>query len=243
MKKCNRYIAVANRVIASNIWLLDDGDGRRFLIDCGHSLERFALKRALWRARIRVNGDLDAVLLTHRHSDHAGNAAWLRDRFGCPVICHENDAPILSGKQPAPKLQRDLGTFYDKWMCRLEDRHPAICPVDDVYTDGPWRWGFTMYKAFGHTEGSSLLFHEPTRSLFSGDAILAGIPAQRIFEYLGLAVAAYSLDVKLCHRLTLDFLADPPPIDHLCSGHGPFIQRKTAQKLQGFWRKKAALVS
>ena len=234
MKMYDKHIGLAIAVVASNVWLLIDDEGRRFLVDSGFRPERTALMLGLWRAGVRRPGDLTAVLLTHRHSDHAGNAGWLRERFRCPVLCHENDAPYLSGeKRPGP-LKRGFGNFYDEFCCRVEDNHPVRLRVDETFGTGTWRYGFTIFPAFGHTEGSVLIHHEPTGTLFSGDALLSGFPPLRITEHFWLAVPAYSVDAAQCRRHVIHFLRDPPPLRRLCSGHGPFIGRQTADKLRNF---------
>src|SRR5208283_3860096 len=106
MKRIAPHLRQATTRIA-NIWLLEDSSGRKFLIDSGHPIERPALLANLWMAGIRSPGELTAILLTHRHSDHAGNAAWLRKRYGARVICHEYDAAALSGRVSAPPLVRE----------------------------------------------------------------------------------------------------------------------------------------
>ena len=116
----------------------------------------------------------------------------------------------------------------------MEDHHPARLWVDDVYDEGHWRWGFHVFPAFGHTEGSVLLYHEPTQVLFTGDALLTGIPPMRRSEVFQLAFAPYSIDRPLCHRLTLDLLADPPPLNGIASGHGPYVFERIGEKLAGF---------
>ena len=235
MKKYTQHIALAHHIIASNVWLLTDDQGRRFIVDTGPRAEKFTLRRQLHRAGLRRPGDITAVLLTHRHSDHADNAAWLRSTFGCPVCCHPNDAEILNGLKDPDPLRRGLGNALDEFLCGVEDARPSRCPVDETFTEGPWKWGFRIIPAFGHTEGSCMLYHEPTETLFSGDVLLAGIPPFRIWEKLGLAKHMYSIDVEQAHRRTLDFLADAPPVRYLCSGHGPFIGNNTARKLERFY--------
>src|SRR5581483_7199923 len=86
MLRIARNLWLADHVRISNVWMLEE-DSRRFLIDTGHPVERPTLRLELWRAGVRKKGDLAGVILTHRHSDHAGNARWLRERFQCPVIC------------------------------------------------------------------------------------------------------------------------------------------------------------
>jgi glyoxylase-like metal-dependent hydrolase (beta-lactamase superfamily II) len=65
-----------------NLWLLEEGDGWT-LVDCGIGNEQ---TRALWaqlfEGRVKA---ARRVLLTHYHPDHAGNAAWLCERFGAEL--------------------------------------------------------------------------------------------------------------------------------------------------------------
>ncbi len=204
----------------ANVWLLTDAEGHNFLIDTGHRLERHALARSLRRAGIE-RGGLTAVLLTHRHSDHAGNAAWLRDELGCGVICHAADAATLSDGAPVARLAGRGANPIVETLCEVEDRFPARSPIDEVYDEGQWRWGFEVIPAAGHTAGSALLFHEPTGSLFTGDALLSGFPVQRFRARLSLAIPAFSEDARACHRAVLAFLAEERPCQTLCAGHGP----------------------
>ncbi len=230
-------LAHARKIIISNVWLLTDDQGHRFVVDTGYPLERPKLRRFLRRSGVEGAGDLAGVLLTHRHSDHAGNAAWMRETYHCPVICHENDAPFLTGERTPPKLQRGLGNAWDRFACTIEDTLPSVCPVDETFSEGSWRYGFSIYPAFGHTEGSVLLYHEPTKTLFSGDALLTGLPPFRSIEYLQLAVAAYTPELESCHAHVLRFLENPPDILRICSGHGPLVDRHASQKLLRFAEK------
>ena len=67
-----------------NLWLLEDGDGW-LQVDTGLGN---APTRALWE---KIFADkigakpLRRVLVTHYHPDHAGNAAWLCERFDAPL--------------------------------------------------------------------------------------------------------------------------------------------------------------
>jgi glyoxylase-like metal-dependent hydrolase (beta-lactamase superfamily II) len=168
-----------------NLWLLEHA-GSRFLIDTGHALERPSLLAELMvQGGIHGPGDLTAILLTHRHGDHAGNAAWMRKRFGARVYCHENDAAALQGRsvpsagaddRSREGARRRKRRLHERWLAAYEDRAPAFCEIDGVYAEGAWQWGFQVIPTPGHTEGSAMLYHEPTRTLFSGDALLVGPP-------------------------------------------------------------------
>jgi len=215
----------------SNVWIFADGEGHRFLVDTGHRLERSALASSLRAAGIE-RGGLTAVLLTHRHSDHAGNAAWVREHWRCPVICHPDDARTLSGMEPASKLARRGATPIHETLCRVEDRFPARSPVDDVLADGESRWGIEVISAKGHTAGSVLLLHAASRTLFTGDALLSGAPVQRFIAKLTLAIPAYSEDVDACHGAVLGFLEQRRSIETLCTGHGPLLRRRVPALLR-----------
>lgn len=240
MKKLTPHIALATGVKIANTWLLTDSSDRRFLVDTGYFTDRPALAAHLWLAGVRRRGDLSAVLLTHRHSDHAANASWLREKFDCPVICHEKDAPFLLGEQVPPRMAIGRAPVYQEWLNLFEDRFPARTVVDEVYHDGNWKWGFHVVPAPGHTEGSVMLVHEPTETLFSGDNILAGIPPLRAVEHLSLAAPGFSQDTELCNGHVLRFLKELPSIQTLCSGHGPIVSKNTGQKLKQLFERCSA---
>lgn len=233
MWKCSDHVGLAAAAVVSNVWLLEAGGGKRFVVDTGHAAERGVLAASLWRSGVRRSGDLTAVLLTHRHTDHAGNAKWLARRFDCPLVCHENDAPFLNGEADPKPLRRGIGSPVDELLCGFEDRWPIRCPVDETFAEGPWKHGLTVFEAFGHTEGSCLIYHEPTRTLFTGDALLTGLAVTR-WPRMYLAVPCYSVDVEQCHRLTTAFLEQAPPIDGLCAGHGPYLKGGVNEKLRRF---------
>lgn len=230
MQQVASRLSLAHRMFISNVWLLENRAGQRFVVDTGHVLERLTLRRALWNAGVRGRGDLAAVILTHRHSDHAGNAAWMRRTFDCPVVVHRLDAPFLDGTTKPPRM-KSTGWVHDRLLCHIEDRFPARCVVDEVYDAGEFRWGFRVFHAPGHTEGSSMLHHEETATLFSGDVLLTGVPPLRRLEWLHLAVAAYSSDVERCHAAVRDALRELPRTETVAAGHGPAVLRHAHDKL------------
>jgi glyoxylase-like metal-dependent hydrolase (beta-lactamase superfamily II) len=61
-----------------NLWLLQDEDGWT-VVDTGIGN---ANTRALWDRIFSRFRNVKRVILTHYHPDHAGNAAWICERFG-----------------------------------------------------------------------------------------------------------------------------------------------------------------
>jgi glyoxylase-like metal-dependent hydrolase (beta-lactamase superfamily II) len=236
MKETEANIRVLSLATISNAWLLRDARGRQFLIDTGDPFERPLVNAALHRAGVAKPGDLTAILLTHRHRDHAGNAAHLRERYRCPVVAHVDDAPYLEGEARPPRMSDRPLPPLDKILCAMEDLSPARCPVDEVYQEGKWKWGFEVHVVGGHTTGSVMLYHRPSRTLFSGDAILVGYPPLRLFDQLRMALPEYSVDVALCRRNVRAFLDNAPPIERLCSGHGPLLEKNVEKKLHSLRR-------
>ena len=80
--------------------------GARIMVDCG-----FAVKEAEARLqRLGIAPDsLDAILVTHEHSDHLGGVARYARRHGTPVwITHgtfkawkDPEVPVVAALQPA----------------------------------------------------------------------------------------------------------------------------------------------
>ena len=66
---------------SGNALLVESGE-TRILLDCGFNLRE--VKRRLARLELEP-GDLDAILITHEHEDHAGGVARLARRYSIPV--------------------------------------------------------------------------------------------------------------------------------------------------------------
>lgn len=64
------------------------------LIDTGFAHKRAELEAMLAQAGC-VGGMLKLIILTHGDVDHAGNAAYLRDQYGAPIVIHPKDVGMV----------------------------------------------------------------------------------------------------------------------------------------------------
>lgn len=203
----------------SNVYLLDGGRGDRFLVDTGHWTERAALVLALRRAGLRAS-ELAGVLLTHRHSDHAGNAGWLQRRFGVKVYAHRADAEILDGTRPPPRMERGEGSFAAGLLAAVENRWPARARIDRALDEGDRIGSLEVHWVPGHTEGSVFYRHAATRALLSGDTLLTAIPPLVYREGLALPYPTFTRDMQQAIESIRAFHARGIEYDHLLPGHG-----------------------
>ena len=212
-----------NRVLVSNVFLVDAGREGRFLVDTGHRAERWVLLRELARAGC-APGELAGVLLTHRHSDHAGNAAFLRQRFGVKLYAHRQDAEVLEGTAPRPLLIRGGEPVIEGVLARIEDHFPSryTC-VDRHLEDGDEVAGLEVHWVPGHTLGSAFYRHAPSGCLFTGDMLLNAAPPLTLRPGLRGPYPTFSDDMKRAHASLHAFQARGASYDVVLSGHGPAL--------------------
>ncbi|TFH18771.1 MBL fold metallo-hydrolase [Candidatus Bathyarchaeota archaeon] len=82
-----------NYFFGVNCYLLKTEFGY-FLIDTGITKTRDELEKALNEAGCKL-GDLKLIILTHGHTDHVGNAVYLRDKYGAKIAMHCGDLRMV----------------------------------------------------------------------------------------------------------------------------------------------------
>lgn len=133
-------------------------DERPVLVDTGVPS---SLRPLLWSlARNRVlSRDLSLILLTHRHSDHPGNAAALQELAGVPVAIHRADAAALHSGRNGRLVPTDLvGRLALPLMALGSVRLARPCQPDVLLEDGfdltPFGVHGSVLHTPGHTAGS-----------------------------------------------------------------------------------------
>jgi glyoxylase-like metal-dependent hydrolase (beta-lactamase superfamily II) len=167
-----------------NFYLIEDR-GKLLLIDAGTPKDWNLLARTVTSLGRRLD-DLEAVLLTHAHSDHVGFAEHARIDAAAPVWVHQADAEQAKGTKPGKNDGRMVSYLFKSEFYRtvwsLARRGALkIIPVEEVstYADGetldlPGRP--EVIHAPGHTPGACALLLEDRRVLMSGDVLLTKNP-------------------------------------------------------------------
>jgi glyoxylase-like metal-dependent hydrolase (beta-lactamase superfamily II) len=208
-----------------NFYLIEDG-GKLVLVDAGAPRDWDLLVRGL-PAVGRGLGDLDAVLVTHAHSDHTGFAERARSTASAPVWVHQADAAVAKGAKPGKNDGRASAyllrvEFYRTLFSLARRGATRLVPIREVSTfaDGetlelPGRP--RVVHAPGHTPGCAALLLEGRRVLLTGDVLATRNP---LTGRVGPQIMPSGLnrDTPMALR-SLDTL-DGIPADVLLPGHG-----------------------
>ncbi len=141
------------------------------LVDTGTPGASGALLAAL-RDVGRDPSDVGRILLTHRHADHAGNAAELARVTGATVHVAPLEAPFVRDgvEQPRPAPATPLGHALVPYVKVALPWALPPTPVEESLVDGAAVGPFRVVATPGHTSGHVSLLWEERGLLFAGDA-------------------------------------------------------------------------
>jgi len=156
---------------------------------------------------------LAAIILTHRHFDHTGGAAELMSKFSTEVFASPPEAKCLvEGDQ----MTTGAASFGGR-----------LVPIPAE----PLRYGerfdigdgdLLALHSPGHTEGAICLYHEKSKSLFTGDVVFCGGSVGR----WDLSTGDYAQLVQSLEKLnTLE-------VENLYPGHGPYSEGDAMEHLK-----------
>jgi glyoxylase-like metal-dependent hydrolase (beta-lactamase superfamily II) len=214
-----------------NSYAFTESDGSVTLIDCGTKRAPAAIVRALAAMGKHAN-DVQRIVLTHAHSDHAGGAAAMLDTSAAPgVSAHRDEVEYLTAgrRPPLDPNAPAVGIFS-----RLIRGGFAPVPVVDPFADGdllPVGGGVRVHHTPGHTPGHVSLLHEESGVLITGDAIF------NMRSKMSWPVAAFCTSVPL-NKQSAAVFAD---LDYRIAAftHGPEIRDGAREAVRGFLRKNA----
>jgi len=168
------------RVLAgrSNVFLFSKGD-KNILVDTSPASRWKKLDRRLKGLGV---DRLEALILTHTHYDHAGNAARLQDKYKTKVIVHRSEGSFLArGEAIVPKGTNFLGRLLiDHLGRKLAPRlHCPPCPpdilVDDVLPLAGFGFNARIVHTPGHSPGSQSVVVDDEIAIV-GDAMFGVFP-------------------------------------------------------------------
>lgn len=130
--------------------------------------------------------DLDRIIITHHHPDHAGSAAELKAATGAPVMAHRDDAELMAQGiakraelSPSPGL---LNRILFRFLLKNVPTEIAPCEADETWLDDQqfgWHGGLQVIHTPGHTAGHlSLLWQQHGGVLLAAD-VAVNIPKLR----------------------------------------------------------------
>jgi glyoxylase-like metal-dependent hydrolase (beta-lactamase superfamily II) len=142
------------------------------LIDTGLPTHADDIQRLLGKLGIR-RGGLDAILLTHRHLDHAGSAEHLRRAYDAPVLIHAADAEAVRGQDRLSPVHGLAGLALGPLVSVLDHRLFRFQPCEQLTVledGGRLDTDFSLVHLPGHTPGHSGWRYAPGNVVFCGDA-------------------------------------------------------------------------
>ena len=136
----------------SNAFLLMDD--KPILIDSGSPGDLPALERKLQKTGITL-AEIELLVLTHAHFDHAGNAAAIRQRSGCKVVAHEAErAYVENGKNAVIAPYNFMAKLINPFMNIPFAATEVDIAVKDPIDLNPYGANAQIIPTPGHTPGS-----------------------------------------------------------------------------------------
>lgn len=226
--------------VTSNVYVFDTD--RTLLIDTGSKMSKGELGTKLARLDITLD-EVDEVLLTHWHPDHAGLASTLYREAGSVVYVHKDDVSLVRrGPDAWERLHARQRECLRVWGVPSDERETAMCLLEDerdrpeVPDPSPFSGGFevtngeTTYRAVhtpGHTAGSTSFAVDcgDDSLLFTGDALLPGYTPN-----LGGSDLRVTEPLKQYLRTLVEMHSTA--YDRVYPGHGPPISDPNARILE-----------
>ena len=195
-----------------NAYLIDD----HVLVDTGMPHQR---RRVL---RLLRDREIDRIVLTHAHVDHAGTVAGVSAEKGAEVLCGAADlADLAAGVSPPINLGRLMIPVQRAFVRYRGLRASPLHDGDEV------GGGFVAVQTRGHSPGHHSLWRERDGVLISGDALMGISTRGRTGVFRPMA--SMRPDEESANRAVLRLAELRPKV--IAFGHGPPLIDDAARQL------------
>ena len=146
-------------VFVVSIWLVESS-GRFYVIDTGmRGMEKYAVQYLLPQ-------NIEAIFLTHGHSDHISGLPYLNQHFGeLPTLISEKEFPYISGQKPFPNRKHSEKLIFDP---------SDFMTFESLEADRLLREaGLKVLFSPGHSPGHVSYYHKEDQLIIAGDLFTA----------------------------------------------------------------------
>lgn len=162
-----------NYFFGVNSYLIETESGF-YILDTGFHKKRIQLEKELQSTKCKP-GNLKLIILTHGHTDHAGNAEYLRDKYGVKIAMHKGDTRMVETGDMFIDAQG--GLFFRLIVSLMKllglsdyDKFTPDIYLDDDQDLSPYGLNANVIHTPGHSKGSiSIMTAEG--DLFCGDIL------------------------------------------------------------------------
>ncbi|MFD2171643.1 MBL fold metallo-hydrolase [Tumebacillus lipolyticus] len=157
------------------------------LVDTGYPGQLPLIRQAMEQAGISFE-TLSKVILTHQDLDHIGSLPNIltESEQKIEVLANEIEKPFIQGEKRLLKITDEAIAQVDanfppdvpeEWRNAFKRllENPPHAQVDTIVVDGaelPDCGGITIIDTPGHTPGHISLYHQPSKTLIAGDAMV-----------------------------------------------------------------------
>lgn len=162
------------------------------------------------------------IIITHQDRDHIGSLPELLRALGdhVQVLAHETAIPYITGEMPLLKSKV------------LAPPLPvAVTPLHDGDLL-PYAGGIRILHTPGHTPDHISLYHTPSQTLITGDALTSQDGVLQSFD------PTFTLDTELALKSVSKFME--LEIDRVITYHGGVCVDRIKERLQGILTHKAS---
>lgn len=204
-------------------------DGSVTLVDCGLKRAPATIVRAL-ESIGKHPRDVQRIVLTHAHFDHAGGASTMvGETAASGVDVHADDAGYVRTGTRAPA---DASSMFGRLFARAPWGDFRATPIAQELRDGQVldvAGGLRVIHTPGHTPGHVSLLHPDSGVLITGDSIFN--MNSRMSWPTKAVCTSFRQNVETAHVLgELDYSL-------AAFTHGPEIRDNAREQVRGFLRR------